>query len=532
MKTVALLAIVTIGLLGLLAPSNAPLPAPTGQPLLGDELQRAMEENRASATVQADREVQDLLYPYTDFADAETLAQIIFSEDGPSRTVTLAEAQEDIVFLFQMFKYGYCMYAAFGGDEAFDEAREAILDELEGDDSTDAIRVADLTALILRHLRFIQDGHAAFAGVPLYVRERWFRNSRYEFLKDDVGYYVAKEPFSLRALFSSDDERTYLASVDDGPPDESLALSLSADGELVYILSRLSSQQSGKLPVQAALATDGWTAERTITLHRQSGSPFQEALRDILFDAGVTYTLRFEGDIPVVVNRNTLPASASAVEELKQFIAGAATVNEAPVAILDLRNHGGGQAEYPLEWTKVFMGQNFARDRLWIELQTRVSLRLHRYFARWYYTGNPERAAIAETYFDERIAYVDTDPMAPENAWHMSSKLNEEADLLPNDTVLFVLMDAETGSAGEEFVEILRLFENVILVGENTEGLTVSGSPGWGILPHSGLPFTVTIGMSVEDVLADREGVGAFPDLWVDSRHALDRVLKFIESRQ
>ena len=102
---------------------------------------------------------------------------------------------------------------------------------------------------------------------------------------------------------------------------------------------------------------------------------------------------------------------------------------------------------------------------------------------------------------------------------------------MPNDTVLFVLMDAETGSAGEEFVEILQLFENVILAGENTEGLTVSGSPGWGILPHSGLPFTITIGMSVEDVLAGREGIGALPDIWVDPRLALDRVLKFIQSR-
>ena len=202
------------------------------------------------------------------------------------------------------------------------------------------------------------------------------------------------------------------------------------------------------------------------------------------------------------------------------------------MAILDLRNHGGGQAEYRLEWAKAFTGQDFVRDRLWIELQTRVSLRLHRYFARWYYTGNPERAAIAEAYFDEHIAYVDTDPGAPENAWHTSSKLNEKLDLLPNDAILFVLMDAETGSAGEEFVEILQLFENVILVGENTEGLTVSGSPGWGTLPHSGLPFTVTIGMSAEDVLANREGVGALPDLWVDSRLALDRVLKFIQGRQ
>jgi len=532
MKLEAFLVVLAIGCTALLlAPPDVPASIPGDGPLLCDELRDAVEANRRAAGVREDREVEDLLYPYTHFADDETITQIAYSDDNPRRTVSLAEAREDVVFLFEMFKYGYCMYEAFGGDGRFGEEQEAILDELEGSLTGTSVRVADLKALILRHLRFIQDGHAAFAGTPLYQRQRWFRNNRYEFRKDDVGYYVVKKPLSLRALFAGGTERIRLTSVDGEPPDEYLALSLSAGGELVYILSRLSSQQSSRLPVHTVFEMDGWTAERTTTLHRQSGSPLQEALRNILFDAGVTYDLRFEGDISVVVNRSTIPAPASAVEELEQFIAGAATISEAPVAILDLRNHGGGQAEYPLEWTKAFTGHDFVRDRLWIELQTRVSLRLHQYFARWYYTGNPERAAIAETYFDEMITYVDTDPAAPENAWHISSKLNQEVELMPNDTVLFVLVDAETGSAGEEFVEILRLFENVILVGENTEGLTISGSPGWGILPHSGLPFTVTIGMSAEDVLAGREGIGALPDIWVDPRLALNRVLEFIQSR-
>lgn len=532
MKIIALLTIVTIGLLGLLVPSDVPPRVLDERPLLGGELQRTIEANRASVSAPKDIEVEDILYRYANLADEEIVSQITRTDDGPKRNVSLAEAREDVVFLFQMFKYGYVMYEAFGGDEAFGQARTAILNALEESASGDVVRVKDLKELILHHLGFIQDGHARFAGVPLYQRDRWFRNDRYEFLKDDAGYYVAKKPFSLRSLFAGTDERIYLTSIDDGSPEEHLVLSLSAEGELVHILSRLSSQETSRLSVQAALATDRWTVERTITLYRQSGSPLQEALRRTLFDPSVTYDLRHEGEIPIVVNRSTIPAPVSAVEALKRFIADAASIGESPVAILDLRNHSGGQAEYPLEWAKAFTGQEFTRDRLWMELQTRVSLRLHRYFAQWYYTGNPDRAAIAEAYFDEKIAYVDTDPEAVEHVWQATSRLARQTDLRPNDTTLFVLIDAETGSAGEEFVEILRLFENVILVGENSEGLTVSGSPGWGTLPHSQLPFTVNIGMSVGDVLADREGIGATPDIWVDSRLALDRVVKYIQSRR
>ncbi len=531
MKLAMILTVLAIGFLVMISGPSNEAPSASGHPLiLSDEIRSVIEGNRLASSRGEDRDLQDFLYPYTQFASDETIAQISFSAEAQPRSVSLADAQNDVRFLFEVFKYGYCLYEVFGGDERFGNARDAILRAL-GEHATtgSVIRVADLKALILQNLGFIQDGHAKFAGVSLFERQRWFRNNRYAFLRDDIGYYLVKEPLSVFSLFASRGERTYLQSVEGAAPSDYLDLSLSADGQLVYILSHLAAQPTRKAQIHLVLATDQQVQTRTVTLVRQSGSVIQEALRDIRFNPATTYNLQFEGSIPIVVNRSTVPSPAAAVADLEQFIADAPRVGESEVAILDLRNHEGGQIEYPLAWIRAFTGQEPTYGRTWIELHTRTSMRLHQYFAQWYYTGNPEATALAQVYFDERIRYVDTDPLALDNVWQVVSQSELNPSILPNDTVLFVLMDAETGSAGEEFVEILQRFENVIFVGENTEGLTISGSPGWGTLPHSRLPFTLSIGMSIEDILAEREGMGMLPDLWVDSRLALERVLQYIQ---
>jgi C-terminal processing protease CtpA/Prc len=198
--------------------------------------------------------------------------------------------------------------------------------------------------------------------------------------------------------------------------------------------------------------------------------------------------------------------------------------------VLDIRHHEGGQLEYPTRWTQAFMGTEFSHDDRYATLETRTSFRLYKIFAESYNAGNPARLAEAKRYFDEKISSLDAHE-SPESAWVIRGSADTQPGLLPSPTTLFVLMDSRTGSAGEGFVYLLRQFENVVFVGENTKGLMVSASPAWGTLPHSRLPFVLTVDISLKDAREGLEGIGYKPDIWVDPGRALDRVVRYIDSR-
>jgi len=139
--------------------------------------------------------------------------------------------------------------------------------------------------------------------------------------------------------------------------------------------------------------------------------------------------------------------------------------------------------------------------------------------------------AAIQPYFDETLAYLDAHPEAASDAWMLGGAAAERSGLWPNGTTLFVLMDERTGSAGEEFISMLRSYENVIFVGENTKGLMVSGSPSLGTLPHSQLEFCLPIEIFPAKVAEGLEGVGYSPDVWVEPGQALVRLLRYLSNR-
>jgi hypothetical protein len=476
--------------------------------------------------------LDDLLYPYTGFAGEETVSRIARSKERPPRRVSQAEADDDVRFLFDMFKYGYGMYQAFGGDAAFTEARDRVLGSLPTIARPDGtLRVAALRDLVLRNLAFIQDGHASFANAKLYRRSNWFHDERLGFRKDGAGWYTTTHLVRWLGLVPVhwEGERRYLVSVDGAPPEESLALSLDETGELIWNVSILKQDFSRRITVTAVFRDTAGLEEQEIVLHRHTSEIAPDI--DIEFRAKATpYRAMTRDGIPVVVHQTSIPGSAAAEASLSSFISDAAALRGNPVVVLDLRHHEGGQLEYPLRWTQAFMGTGFSHDDRYATLETRTSLRLYRFFAESYYAGNPARLSETMRYFDGKIASIDAHE-SPGSAWVLRGEADTQQDLLENGTTLFVLMDSRTGSAGEEFVYLLRQFENVIFVGENTKGLMVSASPAWGTLPHSRLPFVLTVDISLKDAREGLEGIGYKPDIWVDPGTALERVLRYIRSR-
>lgn len=460
----------------------------------------------------------------------ETISRIARSKEQPPRFVSKEEAADDVHFLFDMFKYGYCMYQAFGGDQVFGQARDRVLSGLPMIARPDGtVRVAALRDLVLRHIGFIQDGHASFANVKLYRRFNWFHNEHFEFRKDESRWYTTTHVTRWLGLIPvyREGDRQYLVSVDGAPPEESVALSLSQNGELLYHFSRLQQTQARRITVQVVFRDAAGSSEQEIILHRHTS----EIAPDIEFRPKATpYRSMTRNGIPIVIHQTSIPASTAAEALLSSFITNAAVLRGSRAVVLDVRHHEGGQLEYPLRWTQTFMGAAFSRDDRYATLETRTSFRLHRFFAESYYAGNPARLSEADRFFDEKIASLDAHE-SPESAWVLRGEADTQPDLQANGTTLFVLMDSRTGSAGEGFVYLLRQFENVVFIGENTKGLMVSASPAWGTLPHSRLPFVLVVDISLKDARESLEGIGYKPDIWVDPGTALERVLRYLQSR-
>lgn len=98
-----------------------------------------------------------------------------------------------------------------------------------------------------------------------------------------------------------------------------------------------------------------------------------------------------------------------------------------------------------------------------------------------------------------------------------------------NRPLVMVLMDSHVASAGEGFVRALAQLDNVVFIGLNTYGALLTGDVGVCQLPHSKLYLAVGTSLLQEKDFVNRDGLGYFPDFWVDPDYALDRALKFID---
>ena len=109
-----------------------------------------------------------------------------------------------------------------------------------------------------------------------------------------------------------------------------------------------------------------------------------------------------------------------------------------------------------------------------------------------------------------------------ENQYYVTTTQKE---YLPNDTIIFVLIDKNVASSAEWFVEALDTLENVIFVGTNTSGCMLSKQSIRCRLPYSGIEVIYGDAISIGSI---GEGTGFEPDVWVGGNDVLERVVDFI----
>ncbi len=198
-----------------------------------------------------------------------------------------------------------------------------------------------------------------------------------------------------------------------------------------------------------------------------------------------------DGRLPVIHNYS-LSGDDSRMEKFV-FTGASYEYKKAPAFVLDLRGNNGGNANHARLWLRYFCDKQ-------VEGKTLSSIKLSNFHTVVY--GGVSKDV---------------------GSWHY-----KRSDGIPWDTgnSIFVLIDGNTCSAGEIFANMLTMGKQVVLVGTNTRGCLNFGNINSVYLPNSGIRLQFGSQYSIDQSLEKTEGVGYFPDLWVEPEDSLDAVVR------
>ncbi len=413
--------------------------------------------------------------------------------------LSFADAEADVDLLFRALRCTYGGYAFFGGDAAFRQAQRNVLQWSRDKDT--GLTVGDLQRYLTYELRFIADSHFTVGGQTLSPPKHFFSDMSILFERDDYGFFLRH-----------DGQRHYIQCIDGSPYFLSrLYLTLDAQGALRYVVGALGNTAKQSLSAQV-LFDDGSSCTLTLTKTDLSARQKDRAQAPPATDIPIARICHF-GD----VNEQAL-------------LADARRIGESPVAILDLRGNGGGSPARVRQWLNAYDPQHFSlkdtgpggyalhRQTLAVcGVLRRLAEAGAAAFDRYYYPGYDFSA--------QELAFLDQITRSGINTQTVAAWPNRR---VAANSLLVVLVDKDTMSAGEHLVARLLNRDNVLFIGTNTFGATVSDKGIPIVLPHSGI--TVQYGSSLylmfnESVV--NEAMGFFPDLWVPE-DALNRALQWI----
>jgi len=201
------------------------------------------------------------------------------------------------------------------------------------------------------------------------------------------------------------------------------------------------------------------------------------------------------------------------------MLADAERLWEQEAIVIDLRGNSGGNEHYVFSWLSRFVLTYPTSQSVRVDLLTDVAIRL---------TLNArllqEEPGSSLAAYYTRMCELQRSTASP--GW--SEARQTGAVRAASDPFIAVLVDRDTASAGESFVQCLRQMDNVVLMGVNTKGLCLTGTPGLVSLPYSGVTLSVPTALRFTGDFTNVDGMGYFPDFWVHTDCALERTLKFM----
>jgi len=466
---------------------------------LPDEFYQILKANRAAVFTETDDEAADAAREYlpggydaeADNAVADAIRQSAASTAPEPDFLTHAQITQELDYIFDVLQHGYGAYGYFGGDEAFGALRAGMDARLAT--MPDPMRTADyMGALLVPHLRLlIQDNHFTIFSTSITRRlgvQRNFLDCGMIFYKDGDDYVT-----------TLDGEAYKLA--DD--PARLLRPTIDAAGRLAYMLGGMldAEMQYANYMVNLTHLQTGETINK-----RGIAGTASFGYLDSLQQGEFVYKLEDRDGVPVLANRMLSAFDEETQAQLDSFAVTGVQMSAAPVSILDLRGHQGGNGSIATQWVQAF-------TRTFTDIS---------YNSSFFTMANLSATA--------RVIYGQAQGTARISGSSWSDILSIPAPQeLPNESLLFVLTDGLSLSAAEMLVGHLRHVENVVFVGTPTMGCLLTGNVGTIWLPESRMGMSFGVNLNVLRDLSDFEGVGFAPDFWVPPGESLERVLLLIE---
>ncbi|MGV8149914.1 MAG: S41 family peptidase [Alkaliphilus sp.] len=445
--------------------------------------------------------LDEFLYPFESNEGEIPVAELNFVAGVPRETITIEEAKQDVAHFFRLLKFGYAGYQYFGGDETFLKAKENIMRDLKQIDE-EKIRVADLEKLLVRNLQFVQDGHFMIGIYQLMKRNDLFMSEKYEFLKDELGYHTIIE-----------DKKYRVTTINDEDPEKYLKLSINKYGSIVYFAGRMSSEEILFIDVVVELSRDEEVRQEKLSLFRP------QRLRAWTETA---YVLREIKGIPIIEIRR-MKAVNERDRSLKQFINDVEKIKTEEIIIIDTRGNTGGSCYFPRQWVSALAGKEVGKSGVAFSLLSNTTSKmLHEILLSSNLMSNENELEFISMF---KLDAFDSD-RCTKPKWDMGFEFDNT--VIDNKPFLIVLMDRDTASAAESYIELLRRFRRVIFVGSNSAGIQIIGNTVSYLLPNSDVSVDFGFTLFGDPSSESTEGLGWKPDFWVRPDLALRRALKMI----
>lgn len=165
----------------------------------------------------------------------------------PDLLLSQEQMEEDVAYLFEALYACYGNYDRMGGQEVFDKAEQAILEECA---QKAPLRAEEFQELLLSNLKFVKDSHFTINRVDTNPSQIAFFFRETEFYKTEDGY-AAKNDKAVASVDSYDDL------------DALFKRSISPEGELVYYPVLLKDCLSTDAYASTQICTDNLTVHYT-----------------------------------------------------------------------------------------------------------------------------------------------------------------------------------------------------------------------------------------------------------------------------
>lgn len=446
----------------------------------------------------------NILYHYDSFDDELPIENLrkINSHDENMTFIAKEEALEDIEYLFSLLKFGYAGYEYFGGDEKFLPAKKNMIWSVV-ETYGNHVDVNRLLDIIYSELKFIQDSHFDIGHYRLCNYTKYFSSRRFNFNKDEDGFYTL-----------IDNELYYLIDIDGNLPNCYMKQSLDDYGNMIYNLGTLSETTDVSIPLNLLLKSEtGFRSEKV--------SLFEYI--PIYKDKPIGYRYYQTYGIPVL-EVTSLSRITPEDKSIEKFIEDSKDLGKKENIILDLRSNQGGSMINVEEWYKGFTGTTLKKDIIQSGLYTNTSISLSKskFEAKENETEEVKsRCLKAISGYEDEKYFPGWSPIKYEDFKPIDNKVN-----------IYILVDKNTSSAAEFFVYYLRKLNNVTIIGTNTNGCMLTGNCNTAYLPNSNIQLHISHKIYLNKEMANIDGFGLLPDLWIKPEQALSKVVKYIRKNK